>query len=247
MTALKKPENRSIAGAVLMLLIVPLLAGLMACMPVPIGDPERSRIDPEISGVWFLETDDGFDALYQLRPYDKRTWLMIGVPLNEGDAYEGEPLSLETTEDAIAALEALDIGDEGISADSTIMFKVWLAKLGGQVFMTWEMLGGFDADGFEVPGIWYVLRVEKQGKDRIELFWVNGEHDAFAGLEQPEEDRHGHEFPRDIRRKWERALRKVAKNIDDEDLYAGRFVLQRVPESLLDDADALFDEVIEVD
>jgi hypothetical protein len=243
----KKPENRSIAGALLMILIVPLFAGLMACMPVPIGDPERSRIDPEISGVWFLETDDGFDALYQLRPYDKRTWLMIGVPLNEGDAYKGEPLGINTIDDAIAALEAHDIGDEGITADATRMFKVWLAKIRGQVFMTWEMVGGFDEDGFEAPEIWYVFRVEKQGKDRIELFMVNADHETFEGLEEPDGDYHGYNYPRDVRRKWERALRKVAKNIDDEELYLGPWVLQRVPESLLDDADALFEEVLAVD
>ena len=50
---------RSISGALLMLVIIPILAGLLACMPVPIGNPERSRIDPAITGVWaFMEEDE---------------------------------------------------------------------------------------------------------------------------------------------------------------------------------------------
>ena len=52
-----RPNVRSASGMVLMLAIIPIFAGLLACMPVPIGDPERSRIDPEITGVWFLESD----------------------------------------------------------------------------------------------------------------------------------------------------------------------------------------------
>jgi hypothetical protein len=32
---------RSISGAVLMLMIIPIIVGLLACMPVPIGDPAR--------------------------------------------------------------------------------------------------------------------------------------------------------------------------------------------------------------
>ena len=74
-----KPNTRSITGALMMLAIIPIFAGLLACMPVPIGDPERSRIDPDISGVWLLESEEEFDALYLYQPYDKRTWLVVGA------------------------------------------------------------------------------------------------------------------------------------------------------------------------
>ena len=242
---MKKPESRSIAGALLMILIVPLFAGLMACMPVPIGDPERSRIDPEISGVWFLEYEEGdLNGIYQMRPYDKRTWLLIGVPVEEGVSYTGEPLDIQSTDDAIAALEQLDVGAEGLTANATAIYKVWLAKLGGQVFMTWEMLGGFDEDGFYGPEAWLVFRVEKRGKDLIELFWVEAGHDVFDELEEPARGYQGHNFPRDVRRKWERALKKAARNVDDDDLYGGPWVLRRVPDNLLHDAASLFEEVI---
>ena len=110
--------------------------------------------------------------------------------------------------------------------------------------MTWETLGDFDEEGFVGPEVWLVFRVEKRSEDVIELFWVNGDHDAFDELEKPSKRFHGHTMPRDIRRKWERALKKVAHKVDDEDLYGEVWILQRVPESLLDDASDLFDEVI---
>jgi hypothetical protein len=73
-----KPNTRSVSGALLMLIIAPVIIGLLACMPVPIGDPERSRIDPEITGVWFFH-GDGDPGFYAFEPYDKRTWLLSGV------------------------------------------------------------------------------------------------------------------------------------------------------------------------
>ena len=52
-----RPNIRTVSGAILMLAIIPIFAGLLACMPVPIGNPEKSRIDPEISGVWLAAAD----------------------------------------------------------------------------------------------------------------------------------------------------------------------------------------------
>ena len=51
---------RTFTGALLMLGILPIFAGLLACMPeyVPLGDPEKSRIDPELNGYWFIPGDD---------------------------------------------------------------------------------------------------------------------------------------------------------------------------------------------
>lgn len=68
-----------------MLLIIPVVVGLLACMPVPIGNPERSRIDPEISGMWASEGDSETD-LYLFQPYDKRTWLTVTIDRDKADA-----------------------------------------------------------------------------------------------------------------------------------------------------------------
>ena len=59
--------HRSRAGFLLTLALLPLLVGVWACFPVPVGDPEKSRIDPSMSGLWL-----GEEALIVLDPYDKR-------------------------------------------------------------------------------------------------------------------------------------------------------------------------------
>ena len=73
------PKIRSLSGAALMLVIIPIFAGLLACMPVPVGNPERSRIDPGLSGVWAMVEDGRESGNYLFRPYDKRTWLVVGI------------------------------------------------------------------------------------------------------------------------------------------------------------------------
>ena len=95
-----KPTTRSISGAVLMLAIIPAIIGILACMPVPIGNPERSRIDPEISGVWvWLDSDD--DAFYAFEPYDKRTWLLTGIPIEEGKDADFSDYDLDEYDDLV--------------------------------------------------------------------------------------------------------------------------------------------------
>lgn len=76
------PKIRSFSGAALMLVIIPIFAGLLACMPVPVGNPERSRIDSELSGVWAMVEEGLESGNYLFRPYDKRTWLVVGVEAN---------------------------------------------------------------------------------------------------------------------------------------------------------------------
>ena len=66
------PKIRSFSGAALMLVIIPMFAGLLACMPVPVGDAERSRVDPGLNGAWVLASDSDL-TIYQFVPWDKRT------------------------------------------------------------------------------------------------------------------------------------------------------------------------------
>jgi hypothetical protein len=68
-----KPIHRTLAGMGIAAILLPVLIGVLACLPVPIGNPEKSRIDPEMSGVWF----DVFDeTLWLIQPYDRRTYLI---------------------------------------------------------------------------------------------------------------------------------------------------------------------------
>ncbi len=75
-------RNRSRAGLIVSILILPFLLGVMACfvLPVPIGNPEKSRVDPAMSGIW-LAAGGSEGWLVALEPYDKRTWLVTWMML----------------------------------------------------------------------------------------------------------------------------------------------------------------------
>ena len=237
------PKIRSFSGAALMLVIIPLFAGLLACMPVPVGDPERSRIDPGLNGAWVLASDSDL-SIYQFVPWDKRTWLMMGTMFEEGDAFEGELPDFETPGEVEAALEGMSIGNDGITASEMIIYKVWLAKIGNERFMTWELLGPTDEDGRESPEAWFVFKVNKSAAGRYELLMLDGDSDVFADIPSSKEY-DGDNYAADMRRKFERVIKR---NLDNEELYYEEsWVLHPLSEEAQEGAFELFGEIIEMD
>ena len=196
-----KATTRSVRGAVLMLANIPVIVGLLACMPVPVGDPERSRVDAELNGIWALTKGGEIDGYYLFRPWDKRTWLVLGV---EDDDDEVKPAAV---------------------------YKAWLKKLGGETFITWEMAGGMRDDGSFLPEYWFVFRVEKDGDDGINLHMLDLDFEGFEDLPTPE----GYDgnYVKDMRRKFERVIRK---NADDEAMYGDALALRRLADDDQDDA-----------
>lgn len=203
------PKIRSFSGAALMLVIIPIFAGLLACMPVPVGDPERSRVDPELNGVWALTADGDDDGYYLFRPWDKRTWLVLGV---EGSGSEVKPAAV---------------------------YKAWLAKLGGEKFMTWEMAGGINDDGSFLPDYWLVFRLQKTDANQFLLHMLDLDYDGFEGIPEP----NGYEgnYVRDMRRRFERVIKK---NVDDQDMYGDSLTLRRLEGEELDAAQERFEKSV---
>ena len=238
-----KPNVRSFSGAALMLVIIPIFAGLLACMPVPVGDPERSRIDPGLNGVWLLADDDEVEGMYQFLPWDKRSWLMLGTEFEAGDEFVGELPEIETPADYAAALENIPFGEDGITARSVVLYKVWLAKIGGEKFMTWEMTGFGNEDGRIPPEYWLVFKLEKVSANEYKLLMLNGEFDGFDDIPTHKEYE-GDDYVADHRRAFERIIKR---NLDNEDLVSDEaaFALHRLPAGAVEDAMSLFEEVIE--
>lgn len=84
--------RRSRAGLLIVVILLPLLIGVLACippLPVPLGDPEKSVTDPALSGAWVFGEDNGGEGLQVmvLDPYDKRSWLLSLITLDPA----GEP------------------------------------------------------------------------------------------------------------------------------------------------------------
>ena len=222
-----RPDPRSISGAILMLVIIPIIAGLFACMPVPIGDPERSRIDRQMSGWWAMEDESGA-GLAVFRPYDRRTWLVFMVSLEKGELAGIGDFDLETAGDVVTVLRANTVGTKGVVADAPSVYKAWLTRLGGERFMTWEPVGQIEDQETFYPDAWFVFKVTEQTEDLFVAAMINAEHKAFDGLidslEEEETD------PWKARKHWERAIRKHA---DDPELYDSDILrFRRLPEEL---------------
>lgn len=235
------PKSRSLSGAALALVLIPIFAGLLACMPVPIGDPERSRIDPELSGVWAVlqtEGSGGEAVFYIIEPYDKRTWLVTGGAMGEGDDSDLSNYDL-TSYGGFAELAATEPVDENsIYLDKMAVYKAWLKKLGGEIFMTWEPKIYLD-DGIATPDTWMVFRVEKVGRDKIRMHLLDGESDLFDDVEK-------------TRRAYEKVIGKNAVNPElygytEEDDGEVFMTFARVQESEMDFFEDLVQMIVDSD
>lgn len=236
-----KVRTRSILGGTMMLAIIPLFAGLLACMPVPIGDPDRSRIDPRMSGFWVMDDNDGDAALYLFRPYDKRTWLVIAMELEAGGNAEFDDPHITTADNLIAALRAHPLGANGLIAESPAIYKAWLAKIGGRRFMTWEPIGDIEYGESFAPEYWFVFTVEEQSVDHYRMRMVVPDEDIFEALGE-EKKKDGWD-PWKARRQWERTLRR---NIKDPDLYSDDALeMYRLPDDLFEKAAKFVEMTIE--
>ena len=54
--------------------LIVVILWLTACVKHPVGDPEKSRVDPAYSGVWLEQESNGDRSFLFLRPYDARTY-----------------------------------------------------------------------------------------------------------------------------------------------------------------------------
>jgi len=212
-----------------MLVIIPIFAGLLACMPeyVPLGNPERARIDEDMSGMWFVEGAEDMEPLVGqivfLEPWDKRTWLITSIAIEESSSadldeleYEGD---LSTYEGFVSFFEHPDLDEDDLEF-AALQYKSWLAKLGGEYFMTWELRVVKDesAELLE-PWFWQDFRVTERAPDRIVLHLIDTD---FPPLKEAPETKRG----------WEKVVKKYA---DDEDLYEDEaIVLQRAKEDDMD-------------
>ena len=205
---------RRLGGIVLALIMIPAFIGLLACMPVPIGDPERSKIDDDLSGVW-IGVVDYEPTLLIYEQYDKRTWLMRHYEMP--GVYEKPAIAL-SYEEVIAGVDSEDSEYEDFA-----LYKVWRTKLGKQWFETWEPWCGEDScgglpdnlHGEQEEIFWYVWRIEKLDADRIRMYMVNPDYDGFEDIEGFDPD----DEDRNIKRVRRAAEKVIKRNIDDQELY----------------------------
>lgn len=195
-------------GVLPALLLIPLLLGLMACLPVPVGDPEKSRVDPAVSGVWRITGDEDEQMLMVLDPYDKRTWLMTLIGL---DVVDGNNAGTQSaTQAPFNAANATGFDVKGLA-----VYKCWLTRIKGETFITWEPKTLSDTLPNLTPKQWWVFRLRKDGDDTL---YLDSFDYTIDGLDK-------------VRTRRE-AEKIIARHVDDPDFFeedkASR--LERLPQ-----------------
>lgn len=144
-----------------LLLSLPLAAVVLflgACLPVGAGDPEASKVDARLAGVWAEINEDGSEGdVVVLLPFDSRAYVMRSVKV---DRTKG-----------------------GVEIESEGLYKAWLATIGGVTFVTAQPLYPREAvaDG-KIPGLFVAAVTLSEDGTEIEAKGVDPGFDALADL-----------------------------------------------------------------
>lgn len=195
---------RSRFGFLLAVFMLPALLGVMACLdlPAPVGDPERSRIDPALSGAWVWPSDEGWVFIFE--PYDKRTWLVRFVDLSVADDVADEPEEAEGPEQAKndrsleeivtveksgpSILALIETGELKIFSIS--LMKAWRKRISGRSFITFEFRGMIDKESGLEPYVWWVAKAELVDESNLSLQFVNQDLEGIeAGMTRSQLER----------------------------------------------------------
>ncbi len=157
-------KARLTSAACLIFVTVPSILVLQGCdsISVPIGNPERSRADPVLGGVWLVSDPDNSALLAFIEPYDKRSWLIWAVNVSRKQA-GAEDNTVGPPSDPAALSDWLAQGDENITSEGP--FKAWLTRLGGERFLVLEPIRQLSTKRGVGADDWYVFRIEMRGND----------------------------------------------------------------------------------
>ena len=65
------------------------LLTLASCLPVPLGDPDKSQVDSKLTGFWVDTDDANSGTMYVIAPFDSHCYMVQSVPYEKkGDRYE---------------------------------------------------------------------------------------------------------------------------------------------------------------
>jgi hypothetical protein len=104
------------------------------CLQFPLGDPETSKIDSTLNGVWFKRGEGGEVVLWSVQPFDSRCYLLIN--------YSARP-----------------DGGGGWERGEMSICKGWLTEVNGRQFLTMKMMVDVPE---ETPYI--VAKIERSGE-----------------------------------------------------------------------------------
>jgi hypothetical protein len=149
-------RSREMGVAFVTLALAAVLAG---CLPFPLGDPDKSRVDMRFAGQWLFE-EDGSGTLLTAYPFDARTFVV----------------------------EHTDFKAEGGKkrASGRKLYKAWLTDVRGKTFMTLDPLDqrlpAHAGKGKAYPAVRLT-----HGGDSVEMRLVDGDFAGFKSVKSSQD------------------------------------------------------------
>jgi hypothetical protein len=140
--------------------MIVVILGLAACVKHPVGDPEKSKVGPQYSGVWLRKESESEGTFLFMRPYDSRTYLANIFN------YEAKGAEIEPT-------ERLD-------------FKAWLTSIGDATFVTMESLSCVHFAGLSEKPPYLVGKMSLEDGE-LHLRLVNGDKEPAQSANNSDE------------------------------------------------------------
>ena len=164
--------------------LVALVLGLAACLPVRVGDPEKARVDPRFNSGWLTREQD---TVWSFRPWDERTWLVVIGQVVEKEP-EADAAASKPAEPAVSSSAESNwaYDTEHFEIGTALVHKAWLTTLGGKQFLVLEPAAiaappdPKDESYAFSDFVWYVHRVDWLDADTLQLRMVD---EDFGGLE----------------------------------------------------------------
>jgi hypothetical protein len=160
-----KPTHRTLLAVALFLPLAALLLATFACLPAPVGDPDKSQVDASLSGIYKgMPTDpaDKSTELAILKPWDAKTYLLEYMTVDSQDNKETRQIQ---------------------------HYKAWLTTLSEKTFLTAQPMDDMStllgAESSDKP-FWLVLRVDKVPAG-LELRMVNPDSEFLKNVTKQEE------------------------------------------------------------
>jgi hypothetical protein len=156
-----KASHRTLLAVAIFVPLAAILLVTFACLPVPVGDPDKSRVDPALAGIYRVEskTPDS-KQMAVVRPWDDKTYLVLFLQTQKNQGKEEQQISA---------------------------YKAWLTPIAEKTFMTLQPMEDAKAllQAPEKP-YWVVMRLDKTDKD-LEVRVVNSDSEFLKGLTKKEE------------------------------------------------------------
>ena len=140
---------------------LPMLACLLlcSCLKVPLGDPEKSKVEQRYAGAWLWENPEA-RHLIVLQSWDARTYYVRMIALSD------------------------DVGKR--KAEMTVM-KGWLTRVGAETFLTLQDAESLSSlPGEDEEKIYAVMKLN-QLDDRLIATPLNASFPPFEVVRSPEE------------------------------------------------------------